>query len=84
MRELHFEPEGRGAKVWLAQGIGIETIYTRPTVRCHTRMSAPRSLIRPPPKRDDIVSPDCSTLDPKLDAFELRPPECALREVTAA
>ncbi|MGZ8410497.1 MAG: zinc-finger domain-containing protein [Hyphomicrobium sp.] len=32
----------------------------------------------------EIVCPYCSTLDPKLDPFEARPPECALREATAA
>ena len=35
----------------------------------------------------EIVCPYCSTLyrhDPNLDSFEARPPECALREATAA
>jgi uncharacterized Zn-finger protein len=35
----------------------------------------------------EIVCPYCSTLyrhDAKLDAFEARPPECALREASAA
>lgn len=31
-----------------------------------------------------IVCSYCSTLDPKLDPFESRPPKCALREATAA
>jgi len=32
----------------------------------------------------EIVCLSFSTLDPKLDPFESRPPECALREATAA